>query len=697
MTDAAPVLLDFESRSRADLKATGGRNYWAHPSTEALCCCWHDTRGGADGCWIVGEPWPHRGRVLAAHNATGFDRHGATRYGFGAADWIDASELARRAGLPAALDALGTRWLGVPKDDDGSRFTRALSSVRRPASVTAAAWKAMPDDERRACGAQPTLDAAAFVRIVNYCASDVAIMRGAWPRLAPWADLGADEADVLRVDRVVNDRGVALDCDLLRGILECDEANAEAAVETAARALGWSAARVREVAGSPAQCAEALGVGDARKATLRDVAHPLVSVRQALASIIRGKCLAGLARVSPDGRLRDAHQYYGGHTGRWSGRGMQLQNLPRPANRFEKWTDADICRAADGVLAGGAADAETLAVLLRAAIFAPPGKALAVCDFSGVEARALAWCAGDRDALEVFASGRNPYYVAAALIFGCDYGSISKGTLEYSVGKIAELALGYGQGARKFVETARVMGGVDLEAAGLDAAEIVAAWRRQHAPTVRFWYACERAWRAAAEGRASSVGCFDFAPGSEDELAVFLPSGRPVVYPEPRIGSDGGCVYHGTGEDPKALIPVCGQHFGRLHGVVKRCLACGVAFEGKRRTCPACRGSDLTEEGACEVCGVVLVTWRTHIYGGKIVENLIQALCRDLMADALVRAEVAGLVPVMTVHDEIVCEADETLVCDTFDFLRHLMCDVPFWASGFPVGAAGFTGRRYRK
>jgi DNA polymerase len=241
---------------------------------------------------------------------------------------------------------------------------------------------------------------------------------------------GALEPDVLRVERAINDRGVYLDTELCRALLACDELQAEQALDVAARALGWTPSRVREVAMSPQQFCEITGACDATKDTIDTIlagcfgasqaALILAQARRSIASIARGKLEAGLARVSPDSRLRDTHRYYGGHTGRWSGKGMQLQNLPRPPKFYlewsevevEKWTDDDLCRLADAVKAGEhCATPDGINILLRAAICAAPGRVLAVCDFAGIEARALAWAARDEGYLDVFRSGRDPYKV----------------------------------------------------------------------------------------------------------------------------------------------------------------------------------------------------------------------------------------------------------------------------------------------
>lgn len=630
----APVLIDFESRSRADLKAVGGRRYWEHASSEALCVVWYDTRDGSVGVWTPGQPWPHVGRVLAAHNAAGFDRFAAERYAFGAADWIDTSQLARKAGLPGALDALGERWAGTPKDDAGSKFTRALSSVRRPTRKTspepidANTWGRMSDAERRERGVLPAITPAVLDRVVRYCASDVAIMAATWERLSEWIPV---DAAVERLDRTINDRGVGFDAALARRLLACDAANADAAVRACAAQCGATPDEIAAAARSPAQFCAITGCADATADTIATCTHPLAAVRTALASIARGKLLAGLARVHADGRLRDTLRYYGAHTGRWAGKGMQLQNMPRPAKRFE---GVDVDALADAVLGGAHADAEMVALLVRATICAPPGAVLVVEDFASVEARATAWAAGDAAAVDVFRSGRDPYKVAAGAIFGVPYEGVDKA--QRQIGKVAELACGYEGGPNAFLKMAHAYKlGKALD--GLDLRRLVDAWRALHAPIRDLWYACERAFRGAVRGRKAWAGPFEFVPATTgDAVACFLPSGRPIVYHAPTVDAEGGIAYTGT------------------HG-------------------------------------------REHVYGGKLVENAVQALCRDLMTAALLRADAAGLRVVLHVHDELVCEVNAADADAARATLHACMIELPPWAVGFPIGADGWTGRRYRK
>jgi DNA polymerase len=655
------ILLDFESQSRADLKRVGGRNYWAHPSSRALCVAWYDVHTEGAGVWFPGEVWPHAGRELAAHNMAGFDRHACVRYGMLApADlgehWIDTSVLARRAGLPGALDELGTRWCGKPKDKEASRFTKSLSSVRRPKDIDATTWRGLDDDAKRERGALPAVDAAAMARVVPYCLDDVDILARAWPRLESWR--GVDE-DVLAADRIVNERGVYFDQDLARALLAADERNTSEALEQIADTLGWSAAQVRTVANSPKQFTEYTGLLDATAATIDDVlanaAHgrfrphviALAQARRALASIARGKLEAGLARVSPDSRLRDSFLYYGAHTGRWSGRGMQLQNMPRPDKRFEKlWEDLGIdkdCVAIDAWIEALAAHAGTakqdeIELLLRATICAKPGHVLAVCDFSGVEARALAWAARDRKYVETFLSGRDVYKVEASNIFGVAYDAVTKA--QRQIGKIAVLALGYGMGGSKYGDTA-LAAGADLDALGVDPSEVVKAWRKAHAPIAYgFWPALENAFVEALDGHITRVGPFTVLPSDDGrDIAIVMPSGRPIVYNDATVHD----------RDGRPSLAFLGTH-----------------------------GPEYT-------------------YGGKLAENVIQGACRCMMADCLVRAERAGLCPVLTAHDEIACEVPESAGRDAYEELHHIMTHLPECYAGFPTGAAGFYGRRYRK
>lgn len=639
---SAPVLVDFESRSKADLKKIGGRLYWSDPTSEAICAVLYRTDTGEVEAWRPGDPPPELGTAVA-HNATTFDRFAGGRYDWQVGAWLDSSQMARRAGLPGALDALASQWLGRRKDIEGSKFTKALSSVSRA--------KAKKGQFR------VDISPEVYARVLGYCANDVEVLADAWPRLEPWADV---DADVAAADRAVNDRGICVDVELVHALQRQLERQQDEAVAEAAEALGQSVEETRAAAMSPQQFCAATGLPNAQKDTLTDrasygdlIKHPLVSARAALASVVPGKLAAALAGLSDDGRLRDAHMYYGAHTGRWSGRGFQHQNLPRIA--FEKeakdlgWHEADVvCALVDGAMQGECLTKKQIDGLLRAVLVASPGKVLAVLDYSGIEARALAWAAGDADAVNVFlkmdaGTGPDPYRVMAAKnIFSIEVDAVTKE--QRGLGKIAELMLGYGAGARKFGESCEAQG-VDLAAFGLDPQEIVDAYRKQaHRPIVQLWRDCEKAFASACEGRGAAAGPWRYEPLG-DAVACVLPSGRPIMYPGARAS--------------KKRTPWGGMGFD-------------LSYTGRRG--------------------------REHVYGGLLVENAVQATCRDLLADALVRCEADGATPVFHVHDELVCEVDASAGAQALEHMRYVMAETaPEWAKGLPIRLDGFAEERYRK
>ncbi len=645
---AAPVIVDFESRSRANLKKRGGRLYWEDPSSEAICAVLHDTQTGEYDTWAPGDP-PPRLAVAVAHNADGFDRFAAAACGWLVEEWIDSAKLARRAGLPGALDALGKRWIGRDKDKAGNKLTVGLS---RPSRAKATK------------GQLPELTDAVRERVLAYCADDVEILAESWDRLAPWGEV---EPDVCRVDRVVNDRGVYLDQDLVRALQKQFERQQERAIRKAAKRLGWTTERTRAAAMSPKQFCEHTKLPNAQKETIAKAgdSHPLVAVRKALASVVPGKLTAALTMCSDDSRLRDMLLYCGAHTWRWSGRGLQPHNLNRISFEDEAkrigWRVEDYISAlVDGAMTGEDLTKHQVSGALRSVLTAAPGRELAVLDYSGIEARGLSWAAGDDDALDVFRAldagkGPDPYKVMAGrYLFGVDIASVSKE--QRGLGKIAELMLGYGAGADKFAESC-AKGGADLKALGVSADEVVRTYRTAAHPRVAaLWKACEKAFAAACQGRTARAGKWTYEPhaaadgrGGVDVWCV-LPSGRPIVY---------------------------------SNATARR-----VTRKGKNGN--SFEAWDLSYQGRSP--------WREHVYGGLLVENAVQAFCRDLLADALVRCEDAGLDPVLHVHDEAVCEVDLGLGAEALEEMRAIMGErAPRWARGLPIRLDGFHWTRYRK
>lgn len=311
------TFLDFETRSKVSLKKVGSRNYAHHPTTELICCV---LRRGED--YEVLTPFSSRaprladGGYYAAHNAVGFDRHVWSRMGWREPrEWIDTSELMRVGGYPkASIEYLGENVVGVPKDKAGNLIMRSLSAVNKKTGdfKLALEW--------------PVLQ-----RVIQYCKIDVDIMfEGYAAELSTF--LHADIAGIEAADRRLNDRGVYFDQDLARELLERDAALVEGVLAKAGVTIKQvrSGAQFKslmrdldvEIENCQAPTIEALLDHEDERVAL------LAAARLGCSTIAAGKLRAGLLQVSPDGRLRDNVRYYGAHTGRWSGKGMQLQNLP---------------------------------------------------------------------------------------------------------------------------------------------------------------------------------------------------------------------------------------------------------------------------------------------------------------------------------------------------------------------------------
>jgi DNA polymerase len=305
----------------------------------------------------------------------------------------------------------------------------------------------------------------------------------------------------------------------------------------------------------------------------------------------------------------------------------------------------------------GPLTAAAINTLTRACLTAPRGEVLVVCDFSQVEARALAWAAGDFEALKVFElfdSGDkingDPYRAMAARIYGKTPAEIGKASIERKVGKIAELACGYGQGAggEAHPSTGKPFGfhgfsvamGADWsKLAPLTPKSVVDMWREVHEPIVCYWRELEQAATAACEGVDTAAGPFEYL--NCDGLVVLrLPSGRPLVY---------------------RGLTICRDERNRP----------GLVYQSRK-------GQERT-------------------YGGKLAENAIQAHCRCLMARALVEAEAEGLRPVLHIHDEIICQVPLADGDAALKLLSAIMHEVPEWAAGMPIAAAGHVCERYHK
>lgn len=323
------LLVDYETRSFADLKKVGGRVYAADPTTEVLSVAFGAYDADAErwevwSQWAPGE-WPFNeppGDVVA-HNAVGFDRFIWSRMGWPEPRrWVDSAILARRAGFAlSSLEFMGAHY-GIPKDKEGNKLTVGLSRRKRKGGVPQGfAVDPIPAETRARVLAYNEADIHTTARIVEDLALEFDF--GIYPE-GTWQHV---EEQVFRVDLELADRGIAFDDAFARALDRQEVLAATAACELA----GVTPEQVRSVPQFRALMAAAgHPVPNGKRGTVEKIDHPLVAARLACTSITRGKLAAGLRRAL-NGRLHDNTKYLGAHTWRWSGQAMQLQNLPRGA------------------------------------------------------------------------------------------------------------------------------------------------------------------------------------------------------------------------------------------------------------------------------------------------------------------------------------------------------------------------------
>lgn len=660
MTDTL-LHLDFETRSRVDLTESGQDPYAADPSTSILVVGYAVGEQEPQALQTLGVERPacpdliarHIELMLpvAAHNAA-FEaamwRHiCVARWGWPPIPdhlWLDTMALAAIRALPLSLAgcaaALG---LQAQKSDAGRRIMLKWCKPRTPTKNDPSEWAHDPNE---------------YQELTEYCMQDVRVERAIHHAIGD--AMRQDERAVWLASWRMNHRGIPL-----------DRAGAQAAQRIVALAAADWGERVAQVTGG-LLTADTLGsrkevlqylhgrgvhldewdsetVEQALANPMPDDARLVLEARRATGRSSTAKAAAMLARVSADDRIRDQFVYHGATTGRWTARGIQPQNLPR-----DQADDVDAClhdaATADldtfRMLWGEPGDA--IAGCIRGLIRAPEGHVLVAGDYAQIEARVLLWLAED-PGVALFGPGKDIYCEMASRIYGRTITKADKA--ERQLGKAAILGCGFGMGSSKFYDTCQRQGQrISVELA--DAA--VAAYRERFPKVKQFWYACEDAAVQAindGEGKPPrKVGRIAYAIRGGD-LRCRLPSGRLLNYPKPVLQD--------------RLTPW--QELKK-----------GVAYWSEGQT------TRKWELGST--------------YGGKLVENATQAVARDIMSAALVRADQAGWEPIMTVHDELVCVCpDPPAGKDLARELEALMVAPPPWSDGLPIAAEAWAGKRYAK
>lgn len=479
-----------------------------------------------------------------------------------------------------------------------------------------------------------------------YCMRDVDVEKAIRRKLCKFP-IPEGEMELYRLDQRINDRGVPVDMGLVRQAVVCERLHKEVVMRRAYELTGLenpnSVAQLKGWLGENGVEAESLS----RKAVAELIeesdgeVEELLRLRLLMAKTSVKKYEAMERSVCSDGRVHGLLQFYGANrTGRWAGRLVQVQNLPQ--NHIE---DLELARGL--VKEGRFEDVEmlydstpkVLSELIRTAFVPEPGCRFVVADFSAIEARVLAWLAGERWRLEVFSSHGKIYEASASAMFHVPIEEVTKGSPLRQKGKIAELGLGYGGAAGALVS----MGALDMGLSEDDLPPLVAAWRRANPHITQFWWDVDKAAVEAVTKRtgtrAGRIG-FEYRSGI---LFVTLPSGRKLAYVKPRMAVN---------------------KFGR---------------EG------------LTYEGILEN-----KKWdRIETYGPKLVENIVQGTARDLLAEAMLRVEKKGYPIVMHCHDEIIAEVPEG--SGSVEEMCEVMAARPSWAEGLPLRADGYECPFYQK
>lgn len=445
------------------------------------------------------------------------------------------------------------------------------------------------------------------------------------------------------LDQQINDRGIGVDRTLVRGAIDIDERSRE---ELTARLQELtmldnpnSVQQMKDWLAANGLQTDTLGKKQVAE-LLKTAPEPLKSVlvlRQQLAKSSVKKYQAMENAVCADGRVRGCFQFYGARTGRWAGRNIQLQNLPQ--NKM-----ADLEQARSLVRAGDYdsvrllydSTPDVLSQLIRTALIPSPGRNFFVADFSAIEARVIAWLAGEQWRQQVFAEGKDIYCASASQMFGVPVEKHGVNGHLRQKGKIAELALGYGGS----VGALKAMGAIEMGLQEEELKPLVDAWRTANPQIVKLWWEVDRAVTRAVSDRAATETHGIRFTCQSGMLFIALPSGRQLAYVKPRIGEN---------------------QFG---------------------------GSAITYMGTNAA-----KQWaRLESYGPKFVENIVQAISRDILCHAMQALRDCAIVA--HVHDEVIIEADPGMSLET---VCERMGRTPPWAQGLLLRADGYATPFYKK
>jgi len=545
---------------------------------------------------------------------------------------IHAASMTYPFALKTAAQVLGIK---EQKDSAGDRLIKYFSVPCKPTKSNGGRTRNLPEHAPED-----------WQKFKDYCLQDVRTERAIREHLELFP-LSENEWDFYHLDQKINDRGVLIDLDLVENAIKCDNILSERMINRARELTGLenpnSVKQLKNWLIKKGINAESLSKKSVEEliADTNGEALEMLRLRQMMSKSSVKKYQAAERCTCKDRRARGLFQFSGANrTQRWSGRFIQLQNLPQ--NHISTLDEARY------LLKSGNFEMleklyknvpDTLSQLLRTMLIPKTGYEFIICDFSAIEARVLAWLAGEKWRLEAFGNGEDIYCASASAMF---HVPVVKNGINGELrqkGKIAELACGYGGGSGALIS----MGALEMGLNEAELPDLITNWRASNPHIVKFWWDVEKAaLDTIKNNKNSSVRMIEMQYHS-GVLWLILPSGRKLAYIKPQIS---------------------------INKFNKEC----INFEGLKAT----------------------NKWgRLETYAGKLVENITQATARDLLAEAMLRMEKEGLNIVIHVHDEIILEVPKNSIA--VEDICKIMNKTPSWAHELPLSSAGYKGNYYFK
>lgn len=673
--------LDFETASNVSLPEVGVWRYATHPSTKVLLLGWAIDDEPVN-LWVPHkEEFPPRLRkalqdpfVIKTAWNTAFERlilKFVLNLDIPVNEWRDTQILARYFSLPSNLEDAGTA-LGIREDEakiaEGRALIRlfcesfieggkeTLFGISEPVYKN---WETNPIE---------------WAKFEEYCRQDVVAERHIAQILEAKGSLPQRELENYWFDQVCNDRGISADQSLIASanhLIDAEKENLHhklekltglANVNSDSQILSWVNGRGYPFSsiGKNFVARSLNGEGD-----ITPECREVLTLRNELAKSSVDKFTTLTKMLGDDGRLHHQFQFYKARTGRWSGTGVQLHNLMRPKKSVEENLEEAVrlikTKDADGLRVAFPKDSflDVIASCLRPVFCPKPGSTFYIADLSSIENLVLGWICNCKHILQVFHNGLDPYREFAAILFNKPYDQVTKE--ERNIAKAPCLAAGYAMSAGKEIQNAdgdTVLTGLRAYAKSMgvemtpeDAERSIKLYKKLNPEVVETWKALENAFIRAVDNKETVVAARCTFYLTDNVLSVTLPSGRELKYFNPKVSRE--------------LAEYQGREYTRNH---------------------------LTYSGL----GVNTQWQQIETSRGSLIENLCQAIARDVLVEGIRRATAKGFVVVAHVHDELVCEVpnDSTL---TVSDLEQCMSAPIDWAPGLPLKAVGFESEIYRK